>query len=248
MTHTVAIVTPLYKKIPLASEMASLAYGFEVLKKHKQFVVVADNLDLSGYCHILDHCTIIRLNAQHFASIESYNRLLLSKYFYRLFVDFDYLLIFQPDAFVFSDELDYWCGCGFDYIGAPWHGGRKTHPYSFRGCSWVARLIPWFNKPVRHFVGNGGLSLRKVSTALTTLDDHWLIARLWIEYEDVFWSLYSPSVPDEKQASLFALEGAPSTYFKVNDHRLPFGCHAWEKNEPEFWRAQFKLLGVPGEF
>ena len=106
MTHTVAIVTPLYKKIPLASEMASLAYGFEVLKKHKQFVVVADNLNLSGYGHALDHCTVIRLDAKHFASIESYNRLLLSKYFYRLFADFETMVDRRLSATMSSAERE----------------------------------------------------------------------------------------------------------------------------------------------
>lgn len=243
MTRTVAIVTPLYKDIPLASEVASLAHGFEVLRKYKKFILAPETLDLSGYGCVLDHCIIIRLKAKHFKSVASYNRLLLSKYFYQLFADFDYLLIFQPDAFVLRDDLDYWCGCGFDYIGAPWPKGEKIRPYSI-GARWLDRLFPWFNKPVLKFVGNGGLSLRKVSAAFNTLDKHWLVAKIWMRNEDMFWSLYSPNVPEVKLASLFSLEKNPSGYYEENGNRLPFGCHAWEQNEPEFWQTQFKLIGA----
>lgn len=244
MTLSIAIVTPLYKQIPSASELASLAHGFKVLGKHKQFIVVPDTLDLSGYGDVLDHCAIMRLKAKYFVSVASYNQLLLSKFFYQHFTDFDYLLIFQPDAFVFRDDLDHWCEFGFDYIGAPWPNGEKIRPHSFRGAHRFDRLLPRFNKPVLKFVGNGGLSLRKVSTALKTLDSHWLTAKSWIRNEDLFWSIHSPNVPGEKMASMFALEENPSGYYKANGNHLPFGCHAWEKHEPEFWRMQFKLIGA----
>ena len=243
MKHVVAIVTPLYKKIPLASEVAALKHSFEVLADHQKFVVAPDTLDVSGYGNTLDGCVILRLNDKHFESVAAYSRLLLSKYFYQQFLPFEYVLILQPDTFVFRDDLDYWCELGFDYIGAPWPSGEVTRPYSFRGDHLIARLLPCWNKPIRKFVGNGGLSLRKVSAALSTLDNYWLRAKIWIGNEDMFWSLYSPNVPEEKQASLFALEENPSSYYKANRNRLPFGCHAWEKHEPEFWRTQFELSG-----
>ena len=30
------------------------------------------------------------------------------------------MLIYQLDAFVFQDDLAYWCQQNYDYIGAPW--------------------------------------------------------------------------------------------------------------------------------
>jgi hypothetical protein len=246
MMHTAAIVVPLHKKIPLPSELAALAHSVDVLKGYKQFAVVPATLALDEYAHVLDHCEIIRLPAQHFASVAAYSRLMLSAFFYERFSAFEYMLILQPDALVFRDELEYWCAQGFDYIGAPWPDGQVTRPFSFRGDHRLAKLLPWFNRPISLTVGNGGLSLRKISSARDTLQRHWLKATLWIGNEDMFWSLYSPRVPDEKQASLFALEEHAAAYYHANGDRLPFGCHAWEKHEPEFWHVQFAAHGISG--
>jgi len=44
---------------------------------------------------------------------------MMSPAFYDAFKAFDYILIYQLDAFVFRDELEYFCSLGYDYIGAP---------------------------------------------------------------------------------------------------------------------------------
>jgi hypothetical protein len=81
-------------------------------------------------------------------SSSTYSRLLLSADFYRRFSDYDYILIYQLDCLVFSENLNRWCDMGFDYIGAPWVGLGPD------GSAYVSR------------VGNGGLSLRKVRSFL----------------------------------------------------------------------------------
>lgn len=241
MMEMVAIITPLYKATPSATELASLRHGFAVLSTYKRYIVMPDTLDLSGYEDVLADCDKVRLPASHFASVASYNRLMLSKCLYERFADFEYLLIFQPDAYIFRDDLADWCDRGFDYIGAPWPNGEVSRPFSFRGDHLLAKILPWFNRPILRKVGNGGLSLRRVASAISTLERHWFKSRIWVGNEDLFWSLYSPKVADEQQASLFALEENPSSYYKANGNRLPFGCHAWEKHEPEFWRTQIEL-------
>ena len=85
--------------------------------------------------------------------------------------------------------------------------------------------------------------MRKISSAMEALDKHWLAARIWTAHEDLFWSLYSRNVPGVKEASMFALEQEPSSYYRANGNLLPVGCHAWEKYEPEFWQTQFQLEG-----
>jgi hypothetical protein len=243
MNHSIAIVTPLYKKTPSAAELASLKHSFSVLGGRQRFIVVPDELDLSEYQDVLNGCEIIRLDSKHFESLATYNRLMLSKCFYRLFGSFNYILLLQPDAIVFRDELDSWCARGYDYIGAPWPNGHKVRPFAIPTHPWINICMKRIYRPVRIYVGNGGLSLRKIHSALEVLNRHWLVARTWNYNEDGFWSLYSGSVPAIKEASMFAMEQKPSFYFKLNGNLLPLGCHAWEKYEPEFWRAQFQLEG-----
>ncbi len=87
-----------------------------------------------------------------FDSIHSYSKLLLSPKFYEAFRDYKYILIYQLDCLVFSDELIKWCEAGFDYIGAPWFKSRIDPSKGFSR------------------VGNGGLSLRKVEPFLKVLN------------------------------------------------------------------------------
>jgi len=60
--------------------------------------------------------------------------------------------------------------------------------------------------------------------------------------EDIFWGTVVSgrcdffSVPTPEEAIPFAFEVAPEYLFKLNGGRLPFGCHAWEKNNLLFWR------------
>jgi hypothetical protein len=89
-----------------------------------------------------------RFEARWFRSTGTYNALLLSKTFYTRFAAYEHVLIHQLDAFVFADALDRFCALRYDYIGAPW-----SHDPS-----------------ARRIVGNGGFSLRRVSTALRVLD------------------------------------------------------------------------------
>jgi len=96
------------------------------------------------------------LDDKNFESIHSYSALLLNKGFYEKFSDYEYMLIYQLDSWVFKDELSQWCDKGYDYIGAPW----------FKGFS-----IAKENAKMRKFAGNGGFSLRKISTFVDMLSD-----------------------------------------------------------------------------
>ena len=81
-----------------------------------------------------------------------FNKLKESNLLYKKYKKYKYILFYELDAFVFRDELDYWCKKGFDYIGAPWNG---THCY--------------YDTPING-VGNGGFSLRNIKSAIKLLE------------------------------------------------------------------------------
>lgn len=92
-------------------------------------LICHEKLDLSEYksCFLdsqVDFC-VRYFNEQYFDSRKSYNELMLSVDFYRSFREYQYMLIYQLDAFVFEDQLEYWCNKGYDYIGAPWIKANK---------------------------------------------------------------------------------------------------------------------------
>ncbi len=95
--------------------------------------------------------TTVYFPPKFFGSAAAHNRLLLWPYFYRTFLDYEYILVYHLDSLVLSDELMKWCQAGWDYIGAPWIPCDDS---------------PWVKEPA---VGNGGFTLMKVSSILQVL-------------------------------------------------------------------------------
>ena len=95
---------------------------------------------------------IRRFEDRHFESIKAYDHFMFSREFYRTFLDYQYILIYQFDCLVFSDQVLKWCEMGFDYIGAPWFRFKDNPEKGFSR------------------VGNGGLSLRKVRTFVKVIE------------------------------------------------------------------------------
>ncbi len=270
----VSVVIPVYKEKPDNYEIISFYQSIKILKKYKFSFVCPFSLDVSYYEKIfIEHGVnyiIERFDDQYFEGVKGYNSLMLSKEFYERFKIFKYILIYQLDAYVFRDELEYWCLLDYDYIGAPWFKGFNSEK---NGNEFLG-------------VGNGGFSLRKIDSFLSVFEKRirsfnklyiksnlkrikwrkkitWIIKKyfesedsmaFWMQSfardggnEDVFWTLCLDEFgihlkrPNVKQAVSFAFEQAPSFLFKLNNNLFPFGCHAWEKYEYEiFWHKYIK--------
>jgi len=237
----VAIVIPIYKNHPSTQEIYALHNNFTILNDYPKYIIAPTGFNFEEYGDIFKSSEILHLPPHWFKSLNSYNRLMLTKMFYKLFLNYEYILILQPDALVFKNELHEWCSKGYSYIGAPWPNGKLVHPYSFHGYSFLRKLLPFFNKPKKCFVGNGGLSLRHVKGSQLILQRHFLANKLWNSQEDYFWAYYflhgegNGIVPSEVEASKFSLELNARQYYINNGCILPFGCHAYEKYSSDFW-------------
>jgi hypothetical protein len=243
----VCVVVPIYKPVLNEYEKVSLAQMKKVLHKHPVKIVAPNSLRLSSKELELEKFSIERFEDSFFSGIQGYNRLMLSSEFYQRFLEYKYILIYQLDAFVFRDELEYWCNQNYDYIGAPWicfswYEQKDTMTRFHR----VLKKIGITNKSI---VGNGGFSLRKVSRFYLYAKIFRKIAVSWPYNEDMFWGLGMTflgnffKVPELKTALKFSFEGCPSKAYEENNYNLPFGCHAWEKYDISFWRPFFKSEG-----
>lgn len=196
-----------------------------------------------------------KFESRYFQDIKGYNSLLLSPSFYERFSGFEYMLIYQLDAFVFHDSLEYWLNKGYDYIGAPWVPNSNVFQATF------GDLIRWIRRTRRpagstqrithaqmHYrVGNGGFSLRNIAKMKETCERFadeisLLKAGEARAQEDIFLSLYIQKkagikVPGWKEAAAFSIENNPRRCLKLTKGKLPFGCHAWSKGGAwkEFW-------------
>ena len=226
------IVIPIYKEEITPSEIVSLKQVKKVLKDYdlvyiapiKMKQVFEKNNYLVEYWP--DDC---------FKDITSYSKLLLTKEFYERFVDYEYMLIYQLDGFVFYDRLMEFCSMEFDYIGAP---------IPFWG--------PWRGLKAR--VGNGGVSLRRVKSCIKVVEmKEYIYSKTGREEEfesgeDRFFAYcgYDKNiefqVPDKKTALIFCIEGdVMKCHKKLSENNLPFACHGWSKYcYWEIWKPYIK--------
>lgn len=251
------VIFPLYKT-PSKLELSFLENGLEKTNGHLQIIIAPEDLVIDQSFGQLINLEVKRFAKHYFESINGYNKLLLSKDFYEAFAHFEYMLIHQSDVYLFKDELDIWCEKKYDYIGAPWFRPDKLQK---DGMYKIIDLIKNYFKKNKVYanrhnkVGNGGLSLRRIETALKVLSivpikllDQYLNLESNGFNEDIFWSLEAPliladyKIPKWEEAMHFAVEFKPSIAFKYLDENLPFGCHAPLKHEPEFWKQYIPEL------
>ncbi|WP_181215150.1 DUF5672 family protein [Phocaeicola faecicola] len=264
MKNKVVIAIPVYKETMDSFESLSLRQCLKVLGNYDICLFGPDSLNLSEYRHVFETCQqtfqYIGFASSFFESQRGYNRLMLTKELYLRFRQWEYLLIYQLDAYVFQDELMDWCNKGYDYIGAPF---LKLN-----------REVDWNN------CGNGGFSLRKIASFIRLFEHEgriltwrgiWRYYRYrgplhrlpmalqrfmgkhnrvadytgaWLNHnEDLFYAMLGDStlkwkIPSTREAMYFSFEERPSYLYRLTG-RLPFGCHAFLKNEYQEFYKEF---------
>jgi hypothetical protein len=256
------VIIPLYKSSLTQNELSAIHQCKKVLSNHEIVFVGPSGLNVGLASKEIGCISYVSFDKEYFLSPDTYSRLLLSHVFYQRFCDFEYLLIYQLDAFVFKDDLRLWCDKGYDYVGAPWlarawpqnfmtHVRKRLRVHRIENF-WYWNLIPKrrFTRRRDNAVGNGGFSLRNVSSSLAALDDLRAYADEWRWNEDTFWGIFAPNmlrrfrVPPASIAARFSLELEPRDGYRMNGAQLPFGCHAWWSIDPDFWRPHFKSHGL----
>jgi hypothetical protein len=279
MNQSVVVIVPVYKVLN-RSEIQSIESlnklesqsDLHICLVGSDFFVQLNNNQLS-----LVFSNFITLKNEsfdegYFKDVVSYNRLLLSNEFYQRFKSYEYMLIFQTDAFIIKDSLDVFIDKAYTYIGAPW---LEANVPEKEGLS----------------LGNGGFSLRHIPSFIKALKYNLTIAdALWKFYypannwnrklfklfiyfpaqflskiqgrsfyfekakynqmnEDVVWSQF---IQDHKEftlssledALLFSFETMPRECYRLNNNQLPFGCHAPKKHDFMFWKSHIPSLNL----
>lgn len=248
----VAVVIPVYKAAANYNEQLSLLQCLKVLKDYPIIFIAPEKLDMGFYMAL---CTandvkgeVKRFDDHFFSGIAGYNRLMLSTGFYKAFLAYKFILIHQLDAYVFRDELRYWCGRGFGFIGAP-HVPHRNEEGEMQFLKGFSRLLALGNRIFRTkwkitHVGNGGLSLRKTAACYRLLRLLPSKVKAWgTNNEDGFFKYWGNllrvwfRLPDEDTALHFSVEQFPKEALKKMNKELPFGCHAFGKYDPAAWSA-----------
>ena len=265
MNNQAVIVVPLYKEIPSAYEELALEQCFKILGDFKIVAIKPYSLSLQPYNFNFDE--VFSFDDSFFADVAGYNKLMLSSSFYETFLAYEFMLLYQPDAFVFKDELSFWCNQGYDYLGAPWLKSRAySNLFKQTKNDAIRYIYTKFNikqsnsdlpsdKQFQNRVGNGGLSLRNIKKFNQVCHEKKQVIEFYnsrSEYyfgEDVFWSVEANrdktylNIPDAKVAIRFSIEQSIDYAIQLNNGELPFGCHAWDR-DVKIWKPYFRKAGI----
>lgn len=251
------IIIPTHRPNITSDDKISLTHLKKYLGKYDIFFVIPKSISSKTFKSL--GFRVKKVNNRFFGTIRNYSNLLLTKKFYESFKKYDFMLVYQLDALVFSNRINDWMDSGYDYVAAPW----------FKPI--IGFLSHSKNSPPSG--GNGGFSLRNIQKTIKILDivnksasrtsTNLFIRRFWFLvavitgkahgvwlnapaidypfYEDGFWALEAPKydstykIAPFKVALKFAFERFPTKSFDINNKKLPFGCHAWKRYDKKFW-------------
>ena len=268
----VAVAIFTHKAVPDCLERISLLQCARILGRHPLYLVYPRGMAVDAYLELAPLLKLKPLPPSSFKNITAYNRMKMRPWFYQHFIEYEYLLTYELDSFVFRDDLVHWCNQGWDYIGAPWFKGSP-------GIYDVTEESPYTG------VGNSGFSLRKVesvlkvarsfrhilplseirrqksdrsysfvrrnismlSNCLTRNRFHWAFNG-YKGNEDFLWGLCADRqfgwwrTADHASARAFSFE-ANAPMLHREHGQLPFGCHKWNEIHREFWRPHIEAYG-----
>lgn len=253
----VVIIIPTHRSILTTNDKISITHLKKYLSKYDTFFVIPKDIDATTFTS--KGYRVKRVSNDFFGTLRKANEMYLNKKFYEEFSNYDFMLIYQLDALIFSNQLEKWLNSGYDFIAAPW----------FKPI--IGFLSHKEGSPISG--GNGGFSLRNIPKSIQILDQvnksasrtskNSLIRKLWFLWalitgrshkiwlnapatnypfnEDGFWSYEAPKyhpkfrIAPFKEALKFGFEKFPRKCFELNGNKLPFGCHAWTKYNRSFW-------------
>lgn len=274
--NNLVVIVPIYKHSLSNEDKISLLLCLKHLNSFDIIVISPESL--KNDVQFLKMIEQYSLNPKYFknyffSGIDGYNKLMLDLIFYESFSEYRYMLICQLDVLIFSGDLSYWINKDYDYVGAPWVANGENKIFDS--------------------MGNGGLSLRKISKFIEVLKSeefffsnakffatstraglkNLLLLKLFYKLksvnfslnfkniflmfytnnEDVFWTFYAKFFTNNfklstvEDALKFSFEEDPSFCLNSNNNELPFGCHAWERYDVDFWIKNVEELSLKSD-
>lgn len=221
-----AVLIPVYKSIEKLSkfEQASISRTIEILgKKYEIMLVCGYSFDCEEYNREFSYdFSYIKCSDAYFKSQKSYSDLCEEWKFYDSLSNYEYILICQPDAWVFEDKLEHFISLGYDYIGS-------VHMLRANGNGGK--------------VGNGGFSLRKTKKFSELCKETDFGKFGYFLFEDCAFCIKLKdklNIADLATGFEFGWQEQPQVAYQKTG-KLPFGCHNPMKNNWNFWRNYIKI-------
>lgn len=223
----VCIIIPIYKDNGLNNpllydEVESIYHTIKLMNKYNIYFLCHPDLNISFYKRFEGNNIYFKFF--NYKTRKEYSNMCLNYEFYKMFSNYKYMLICQTDAYIFKDELLYWCNKGYDYIGA-------LALFSEIKPKWIGKFgdenigdIHSYKYPVL----NGGFSLRNIQSMYNFCFKNKDKFKTEQFNEDcvICWYHWNElNMPPLEDAIKFSAENQTYAYYPKFYNKLPFGCH-----------------------
>lgn len=213
------IVIPTHKEKLSGNEERSFLRALEIFKNKDIKLIIPNNISTEYFDAYKKQYNfeIISVSKEWQRNYKAYNKMCCNKNFYKLFKNYEYILIYQTDCWVFEDRIDEFIKLGYDWYGAPWPHHHDS-------------------------VGNGGLSLRKVSKMIEITSENKFNGDSVEGAEDTWFCQNKGNelnICDLENACNFSMENITSRYLQ-KIKTIPMGLHGkftmnlWDENGNKF--------------
>jgi Protein of unknown function (DUF5672) len=199
-----------------APDMDAALHGITVSVPRSSAV---DRLQVSpAYVRKLDGLDFMPMPAQYFRDSNGFNALCQSRPFWDALRPYQWVLIHQLDALLLNVGNPFaFVSLEYDFVGAPWPD--DLHPDGWR-------------------VGNGGLSLRRVSAMREAAFGDWVPPTEFDGPEDMFFASHpAVTMAPWQIAARFAWEMRPEQLAALGLCARPYGVHGYRLYNPEFYQT-----------
>lgn len=254
------IIIPIHKSKLDDFEYKSLERATLIFKNYDIVILCPNRLKNVDFFKLKK----IHVNNIWMKNLTMYNKLKKSKFFYKTFSHYDFVLTYELDAYVFRDELQLWCSKGYDYIGAPWFEGFTeadsnskiigvgNSGFSLRKTTLKDKINEYIQPPKIYFSRN--VFLKMIGVLIVYLFQ--ILGKINLnnsvflfnnDPEDIFFGYrlkekgIKMNIAPISEAIKFSFEINPKLLLEMNNNILPFGCHAWWKYDLDFWKNHIKI-------
>jgi hypothetical protein len=243
MNKQCIIIIPIYKEKINFDEYNSIKNTYNMFNNEYDIIFICSNkLNITIYNELFPNIEYVKINDKYFQNKDTYSLLCLSPFFYKLFFDYEYMLIAQTDAYIFKNELSYWCNKKYNMIGTLSDECEHCNfikkfdnlIYAIDNNLTLGELINYGkHKYNNDYILNihGGLSLRKINMfydiALKNKKEHpeyngswWEDSYICYIYGDIL-GIYDIYIKD---LLYFGLDEWNCQLSNIKKY-IPFGCH-----------------------
>ncbi len=211
----------------------------------------------------------IFIDNKYLSNSKAYNKYLVNPMFYKLFVNYEYIILYQLDTWQINFNHEKFLENEYDFIGAPFisedrHNGIKfangrNGGVSVRKIHSCLKILSQKNilfslNNVFKIIGYGNKLKRPLKTLFKKYFSFIFLysvdRKIWMWHlnEDIFWSVIVPQkfpwfkISDLATSLNFCFDQEPEFCYEHNKNELPTFVHAIEKYDFKFYSSKIEDL------